>query len=50
MLSELFSEVNDGERAMLISRGWVFYATEVQSFHMPGRQIHLGGLVVHTYD
>jgi hypothetical protein len=48
MLSELFSEVNGGERVMPISRGLAFYATEVQSFHIPGHQTHLGGLAVHT--
>jgi hypothetical protein len=40
--------VNGGERVMPILRGWVFYATEVQSFHIPGRQTHLVGLEVHT--
>lgn len=39
MLSELFSEVNDGE-VMLISHDLVFYATEVQLLRIQCRQIH----------
>jgi hypothetical protein len=41
MPSELFSEVNGGERVMPISRGLAFYAIEVQLLRIRCHQNHL---------